>query len=104
MRRFVQQPCNRKRRRAIPILVAKARKRALASILAVRFGSTNRGFDCNQPLAAAVARECGCTGLGAYHGVFEKAFGLILAGDEMLNIIYYRCDQLLAKAVINCQV
>ena len=98
-----------------------------ASILAVRFGSTNRGFDFNQPLATALARECGlsvsnerpngekatnetpsaavaCTSLGAYHGVFENAFGLILAGDKMPNITYYRCDQPLAKAVITCQV
>ena len=38
--------------------------------------------------------------MGAYHGVFGNAFDLILAGDEMPNIIDCPCDQSLAKAVI----
>jgi hypothetical protein len=42
--------------------------------------------------------------LGAEHGVFGNAFGLIMARDETPNIKDCQFDQPLAKAVITCQV
>ena len=42
--------------------------------------------------------------MGAHHGVFGNAFGLIMARDETQNIKDYQFDQPLAKVVITCQV
>ena len=42
--------------------------------------------------------------MGAYHGVFGNAFGLIMARDETQNIKDCLFDQPLAKVVITCQV
>jgi dienelactone hydrolase len=59
------------------------------------------GFNCDyrgQHDADAAALAWGRT-----MAFFGNAFGLILAGDGMPNIIHYRCNQPLAKAVITCQ-
>ena len=42
--------------------------------------------------------------MGADHGVFGNAFGLIMARDETQNIKDCQFDQPLAKVVITCQV